>query len=402
MNAFVTPVPALATPTPAILHSVISRAAQRAAAPKSSHDISRQFFGRPVFNARTFAAPPARTFQVQCESPSADGSAPSWDSAKQVPIDPNMAVAAAMSHPSSPERHSPILDWIYSNKYGWLVAGLVIGFLAGCGGGLIGLGGAFVLIPIVTSLLKFTQHEGHGTALVAVIATGISGCYTYYQKGMLLPLYGLIITVTAIISARFGALAANKMDGGLLKKFLGLWWVWAAIRIGRKAVAMGAGAAAVATPVSPLATATLANAIPMMMQYWQTTGLLLITGLMTGLIVGLLGTGGAAVSIPMMVQCGIMQQMAQGTALMAMILPAITGVWTHYKQGNVRTELIPGLIPGVLVGARAGALLACGLPERTMKFVFAVMLMYLGLKMLNLKGMLVKKEAAKSDPEKKQ
>lgn len=36
------------------------------------------------------------------------------------------------------------------------------GVVAGVFGSLVGMGGAFVLIPALTGLLKFSQHQAHG------------------------------------------------------------------------------------------------------------------------------------------------------------------------------------------------------------------------------------------------
>lgn len=53
--------------------------------------------------------------------------------------------------------------------------GLLIGFLGGVFGGLVGLGGGTVMIPLMVGLLKLPQHRAHGTSLVAVFFTGSWG-----------------------------------------------------------------------------------------------------------------------------------------------------------------------------------------------------------------------------------
>ena len=51
----------------------------------------------------------------------------------------------------------------------------LIGFLAGIFGGLVGLGGGVIMIPLMVGILKLDQHKAHGTSLVALVFTGISG-----------------------------------------------------------------------------------------------------------------------------------------------------------------------------------------------------------------------------------
>ncbi len=50
----------------------------------------------------------------------------------------------------------------------------LIGFIAGIFGGLVGLGGGVVMIPLMVGILKMGQHKAHGTSLVALVFTGIS------------------------------------------------------------------------------------------------------------------------------------------------------------------------------------------------------------------------------------
>ncbi|KAJ9436863.1 hypothetical protein DIPPA_30464, partial [Diplonema papillatum] len=58
-----------------------------------------------------------------------------------------------------------------------------VGTAAGFLGSLIGLGGGFVAVPLLTGTLKLTQHQAHGTSLAAVTATGTFGALSYGSVG---------------------------------------------------------------------------------------------------------------------------------------------------------------------------------------------------------------------------
>lgn len=47
----------------------------------------------------------------------------------------------------------------------------LIGFPAGLFGGLVGLGGGVIMIPLMVAVLKVDQHRAHGTSLVALVFT---------------------------------------------------------------------------------------------------------------------------------------------------------------------------------------------------------------------------------------
>ena len=60
---------------------------------------------------------------------------------------------------------------------------LAIGLVAGFSGGMLGVGGGFIMIPGMVLLLGLEQHTAQGTALVVVIGTAIVGVITHYRQG---------------------------------------------------------------------------------------------------------------------------------------------------------------------------------------------------------------------------
>lgn len=102
--------------------------------------------------------------------------------------------------------------------------GLLIGFLGGVFGGLVGLGGGTVMIPLMVGLLKLPQHRAHGTSLVAVFFTGLVGALTYGLQGSLDPKAALFLALTAILTARFGARFAHGLSERNLKRSFG-WFL---------------------------------------------------------------------------------------------------------------------------------------------------------------------------------
>lgn len=98
---------------------------------------------------------------------------------------------------------------------------LLIGLLAGIFGGLVGIGGGVVMIPLMVGVQKLTQHQAHGTSLVALVFTGLSGAVTYFLNGSLDFLAGLLLAATATFTARFGARSAHALPEWKLKRAFG-------------------------------------------------------------------------------------------------------------------------------------------------------------------------------------
>ena len=103
----------------------------------------------------------------------------------------------------------------------------------------------------------------------------------------------------------------------------------------------------------------------------------------------LVGVGGGSLMVPAMVLVvGDTQYVAQGSSLLAMVPGGAMGAYTHWRLGNVVTRVLPGMIPGIMIGAYGGASLAHFLPEGTLRLIFAVVLIWMGIRDLRSAGKL--------------
>ena len=80
----------------------------------------------------------------------------------------------------------------------------LIGLISGIFGGLVGLGGGVIMIPLMTRLLGISQASAHGTSLAIVIFAGLSGACAYALEGTVDFTAALILAVTASFTARVG------------------------------------------------------------------------------------------------------------------------------------------------------------------------------------------------------
>lgn len=241
-----------------------------------------------------------------------------------------------------------------------LAVGLICGVFGGFFGGLLGLGGGVIMIPLMTWLAKITQHQAHGTSLVAIVFTAIAGAATYYALGGVDWKIALILAVSATITARFGARYAHSLPEKKLKMAFGFFLIFASTML-------------VVKGYLPKTTWVLGQ--------WTSIVVFLMIGFVTGFVSGMMGVGGGGVMVPLMVVVGnVGQHMAQGTSLLAMIPASISGASTHYKLGNVRLDIARGLAIGSLVGAFFGAKTANQLPDFHLKIVFAAIGVWMGIK----------------------
>lgn len=245
------------------------------------------------------------------------------------------------------------------------LASLGIGLLAGLFGGLVGLGGGALMIPLMVSLLKTRQHQAHGTSLMAIVFTGLSGAVTYSLAKSVDFLAAALLAVTAIFTAHAGARFANALPEWKLKRAFGGFLMVIAVTLVFKSYL-------------PVATG---GSVPFAVKVI----VLLITGVLTGFLSGMMGVGGGLIMVPVMVLLGGMtQHIAQGTSLLVMVPTGSVGAWTHWRLGNVERVLLPGLIVGVVIGTSAGGWLANTLQEDALRLIFALVMVGIGARFLTV------------------
>lgn len=235
---------------------------------------------------------------------------------------------------------------------------LAIGLAAGLFGGLVGLGGGVVMIPLMVRLARLKQREAHGTSLFALIFTGLAGAATYASHRAVNLVAAMSLAAPAVATARIGARYAHALPEWKLKRAFGAFMLGVTVLLMGKPYLAASG-----EPAAGLLRLAVFVA----------------TGGLAGFLAGMMGVGGGSLMVPSMVLlAGFPQLGAQGTSLLAMIPAGAAGAHQHWKLGNVAKELLPGLVPGILVGTWAGGSLAVRLSEASLRLVFASVLVYTG------------------------
>jgi uncharacterized protein len=110
----------------------------------------------------------------------------------------------------------------------------------------------------------------------------------------------------------------------------------------------------------------------------------LILGLITGVLGGMLGIGGATIVVPALVFIfGFTQHEAQGTILAAMIPPiGLLAAWRYYQLGHVKLWPAVFIALGFFVGGYFGARIVEHIPDLMLKRIFGVFLLLVSLKMV--------------------
>ncbi|MGN8553621.1 UNVERIFIED_CONTAM: sulfite exporter TauE/SafE family protein [Microbacterium sp. SLM126] len=235
-----------------------------------------------------------------------------------------------------------------------------IGLLAGLLSGLFGVGGGTVIVPLLVLALAFDQRLAAGTSLAAIVPTATVGVVTYALHDAVAWIPALLLAAGAVAGAQFGTWLLPRLSITFLRwAFVGfLVLVIVSLFL-----------------VIPSREATLDLTV--------LTGLgLVVLGLITGTVAGLIGVGGGIIVVPaLMVLFGTSDLVAKGTSLLMMIPTAISGTIGNLRRGNV------DLVSAATVGIAACTTTALGAWIATLvdpflgNMLFAVFLVFIATQM---------------------
>jgi uncharacterized membrane protein YfcA len=114
---------------------------------------------------------------------------------------------------------------------------IAIGIMIGIFSGLLGIGGAIILIPILVYGFGYTQVQATGTSLVALLLpVGALGVWQYYKSGLIQNQnikVGLIVAVGMFAGTFIGARILPLIPADVLKKAFAIFLVLVAIKMWR-------------------------------------------------------------------------------------------------------------------------------------------------------------------------
>jgi uncharacterized membrane protein YfcA len=237
---------------------------------------------------------------------------------------------------------------------------VLVGVLAGFLAGLFGVGGGVLIVPGLVLAAGMDQRLAHGTSLAAVLPISITSLITYASHGNV----DWYVALWLAIGAMAGAVIGTRLLHVIPHRTLGLLFsailIISAVRLFIAADADGRG------------DVTAAGAIA-----------LLVLGLVTGILAGLLGVGGGIVMVPAMILLfGISPVVAKGTSAAVIIPTAVMGTWRNRKKGN--TDLRAAAIIGVagIVTAAIGGTLADKMSDTVSNVLFATLLLIVAARLL--------------------
>jgi len=117
------------------------------------------------------------------------------------------------------------------NTYTLLIL-VLIGLVTGAFGGMLGIGGGLILIPLLVYFLGMDQHEAIGTSLAVMLPPiGFFAAYNYYKEGQVNFKYAMILAAAFMIGSYFSSKMALSIPENLMKKIFSIFLIFVAVKM---------------------------------------------------------------------------------------------------------------------------------------------------------------------------
>jgi len=241
---------------------------------------------------------------------------------------------------------------------------IFLGFAGAFVAGLVGVGGAIVVVPLLLyvpplfHLPRLDIHTVTGISMVQVAAAGVGGVLGHlhhgYVPGRLVATLGGGMATGALI----GAALSNRVPAGALTALFATMALSAAVMM------------------------FLPREAPDESTWRPHPGLAITSGLLLGVLVGMVGAGGGFLLMPIMLySLRVPLRAAVGASLAIVLLTGLAGTVGKAFTGQVDWFKALALVTGALPGARLGASIGRRLSVRTLAWVLGTLIGFIAVKM---------------------
>jgi len=257
---------------------------------------------------------------------------------------------------------------------------ILIGVFAGFASGLLGVGGGFLIVPLQYFLLQYIGVNSDlamlislGTSLAIIIPTSLSGAYRHTRTMDSIIKPGVQLGIFGVIGGVVGGFVASGLSSRILEIIFGCLLLFVAVN---NIININKEREEAKIPFNLI-----------------TAG---IIGLLVGFSSGLLGLGGGVFLIAILTALlGFSMIEAIGTSSIFISLTAIGGFLSYVVSGwGVSTFPYSigyvSLINFALIAAFSvpmasiGAKYAHKVPQKKLKIIFSILVLYMALKMLGI------------------
>lgn len=263
--------------------------------------------------------------------------------------------------------------------------GLGVGFIAG----MFGVGGGFLITPILNIFFGVPMPVAVGTALSQQCGTTVTTLLKYRRLKLGEPRIGLVMIGGALIGTHAGTTFLEwlkdlgRLDFGqrppIATVALQILYItvlaFTVVLTFREAMAARKrakprGDTTIPGPLSKIKLGPFID-LPAVQLTHISVPVLCYIGFLVGFLSGLMGIGGGVAFVPILIYgFGLSIRNTAGSSMLLLFAIVCTGTVVHAWHGNVSLWLAVALLIGSTVGAQLGALTTYRLSNRKLRWAF--------------------------------
>jgi hypothetical protein len=223
-----------------------------------------------------------------------------------------------------------------------------VGIAVGMFGTIVGVGGGFIIVPLLMIVYKATPPIAVGTSLCIVALNAISGSISYARQKRIDYRTGMLFALATIPGAVAGASLIDYIPIAAFDVGFGVFlMVMAAYVTIRPSMQREAGGSSPSFKFDP--SRRIQYNIPMGV----------FVSFVVGFLSSLAGIGGGVVHVPAMIYLfHFPTSIAVSTSHFILAISTTVGAASHISLGHVLWDKVPSLGVGVIIGAQIGARLS--------------------------------------------
>ncbi|OGD54151.1 hypothetical protein A3K80_02305 [Candidatus Bathyarchaeota archaeon RBG_13_38_9] len=252
---------------------------------------------------------------------------------------------------------------------------VVIAALVGIVSAMIGLGGGFLIVPLLVLLFNVEIHQAVGTSLTMMVFTAASATFAYARQKRIDYKVGLILTIGTVPGAVLGAYLTTLVSGKLLTGLLAAFLLLVATLMMRKEYKN--------TKSKVRWQRMIVDSQGVSFNYSARLVPGIILSIFGGVVSGFFGIGVGTVMVPVMVLIvGIPIHITVAVSMFIMFFTSISGALTHLALGDIMPEYALYLSVGIIFGTQVGAAAARKMKSRPLQMIFAIFLVVVAVRMI--------------------
>lgn len=259
----------------------------------------------------------------------------------------------------------------------------IIGFAVAVPSSMAGLGGGFLIVPILILIFGLPAQNAVAISLVAICGTTVSATIAYVRQKRVDYMLGLLYDILDIPGVALGAYLTTLFPSNLLAGIVGTFMIIMSITM----VTRNKGAPKEKHETLKSEGRTWrrrkVDSSGKIFEYVvRKPYLTFISSFAGGLVTGLAGLGGGITDTVTMILLGVPPHIAVASSEFAMALTNGTGVVAHGLLNNILIEYALPITIGTIVGAQVGSHLSRRAGEKTLRKILTLIAFVIGLRMV--------------------